>query len=1231
MTDWSQYVGIPFVDGGRDRDGCDCYGLVRLILRAEYGIDLPAYADGAVCAHERAEVAALFDLDRQTGPWVPVTRAQAGDVVLLRVDGHPAHLGLAVDHCRMIHTRADQSKVEPYTGRLWRDRIAGLYRHQALIDPTPVTLITGVPDIRRQTVEVALPNPTLAQIVAKVARDLPKDRLRVVLSTKAGAWHVPACDWPRTRPTRGTVVTLRLVPGDGGISAALIALQNFSIQVGAAAASLGFVSGTTGIFAVASFVNSAIIAGITSLALGSLAAALVPPLPKFGTRRDPEDLYQIDGWGNRLAPGEAFPYPFGRTRMSPVLAQPPASEIEDEEQYVRALMIFGHGRLQISDLRLGDTPITEFPDIETEVREGTASDTAVTLVTEQVKEDRLGVELEPVTGGITDYHIWTTPAAVDRARVILQWPSGLIRFVDSDERDTTVHLRIEYRAAGASTWVTFDQTVMTVTRTTLDPFFLQVEFPFPSRGAYEVRINRSDDYQSSAKIFNRTIWVTAAAIVQRPPIGYDGPLALIAVRAKASKLANGQLEALNAVVHRYCDAWDGSAWVANQLPLNSAATFLDVLRAPAGYKPQADADIDLAGLGDWYTFCASRSLSASGIFGGDQDLGEALARIAATGRASWRRDGGGWGVVIDRAQDIVADRISPRNASDLSWKRGYNDNPDAFLVEFRDATSDYERAERVVPWPGFVGDPQTFEALPMDGATDPAVVWVEARRRQYEVIHRPDTFTAYQDGTVRVAERGDVVALSWDMLDEVQVASRVRSVTGRLVELEAPVAMQAGTSYGLRWQAYTEADTVGDTVEAAVITVAGESTALALAAGASVPPVGRLVHFGTVAQLEFLCQVTRIEPAQDLGVVLTMVNAAPQIDTLTDAEVAPAWDRQPRDATATSGVPDTPVIGTLVASAPEYDYTPGSDLQVTVPVSAGLTVPVARIDVSHRAGSAGAYTVTSLGTNSGYVVLTYARDTAIEVFATTVSVHGVSSAASATETFTVTGAAATLPTALDLGSMSAVGGLGAATLSLATNADTTEVQLFRVATGVTLDPDAHQVGVPVAVIASTTITRVEGDNTRADMIDDGTFDTGTPWTAGGGWTIATGTATHTTGTASTLSQTLSLTAGTTYRGQIVVSGRTAGSVTVQLAGGTPVAHSALSADGTHLFALDAVSGNDRIEVVATSDFDGTVDDVVLYPASATSVPQGVWDYYAAPINAQRIANSPTGPVSVTII
>ena len=88
---------------------------------------------------------------------------------------------------------------------------------------------------------------------------------------------------------------------------------------------------------------------------------------------------------------------------------------------------------------------------------------------------------------------------------------------------------------------------------------------------------------------------------------------------------------------------------------------------------------------------------------------------------------------------------------------------------------------------------------------------------------------------------------------------------------------------------------------------------------------------------------------------------------------------------------------------------------------------------------------------------------------------------------------------------------------------------------------------------------------------------------------------------------------------------------MQLAGGTAVPTSAISADGQALFSLDAVTGNDRIEVVSTSDFDGTVESLTLIRETAASAPQGAFEYRFAALNSDGIGSAVSAATTVTII
>ena len=103
--------------------------------------------------------------------------------------------------------------------------------------------------------------------------------------------------------------------------------------------------------------------------------------------------FSIGGWGNEVRPGYPVPMPMGLMRYSPPFAAASYTEIVADAQYVRALFTFGYGPVDISDLRLGDTPISEFDEVEVEIREGRVGDAPVTLYPRQTLEDGENVEL----------------------------------------------------------------------------------------------------------------------------------------------------------------------------------------------------------------------------------------------------------------------------------------------------------------------------------------------------------------------------------------------------------------------------------------------------------------------------------------------------------------------------------------------------------------------------------------------------------------------------------------------------------------------------------------------------------------------------------------------------------------------------------------------------------------------------------------------------------------------
>ena len=1096
-----------------------------------------------------------------------------------------------------------------------------------------------------QRVDVTVPvGSSVADMIAIAMPQLPQEQygaLRVSLVNERGEMLVSRAYWHVTKPRAGARVVIRIVPGKNALRSVLMIV----VAVGAMIIGQYWLTPMlleAGWGSVAAGIAGSLFSAGLTVAGALLINALIPPASVKSQERDRS--YQLSGWRNRVpSSDDVLPCLFGKVRYAPPFAATSYTEIVGDDQYIRALFTFGYGPVLLDDFRIGDTSLSNYDEVEIEVREGRAGDLPVSLFPRQVLEDPVSVTLERPYPRNDNGDVQSSEDTIEtpvvrptalhstHASVILAFQGGLFSVNDSGNYlPLTVEIRIRQRLYGATDWTDVETLKLTAKKSA--PFFRQHTWKLPTRGRYEIEVTRMTDERTSTRLSDDCTFAGLQSIRPEYPINFDKPLALVALRIKATHQLSGALDDFNALAQREMPVYNGADWVAGA-GSNPASAYLVALQGNHNPFPIADSEIDFDVIADWYAFCETKGLKFDYCVDRAMSFRDMLLAVCAAGRASPRHTGKQWSVVIDRPDDVVIDHISPRNSSDFRWSRSYFKPPDALRVTFQDSTNNYETAERLIPWIGFTGTPDVTEDLELVGKVDPDEIFIEAMRYMFVLKYRPDSYSAVQSGVARVATRGDLVMGSYDVLSHTQTSARVLSVSGSLVELDELIAMEEGKEYGIRYRVYeNEQDAVGQSVVSKVRTQTGEQRTVTLKENETIPVVGELIHFGPLANVSTPLKVKGVEPGKDFSGVLHFVDAAPIIDEETDALVPPAWSGIVGDEAASAVIlPATPRITSVASGVAETGSADG--LTVLVVAGTGSTALLSTFEIDHKLSSDTDWTTLSVPVaNGGADIEGQTFGAEVELRVRAVASDGTAGPYTSVVTVVIGSNDPVLPEALDVNLITVTGGLGNAVASLTTTADeaTELLQLYRVPAGDELNRELHFVGAPVATAPNSSANLLDGDSTRTTLLSNGAFNSVDAWVLGNGWSIASGKAEHASGAAGNIDQSIGFTSGKYYRLGFVVDSMTAGTIKPLISGGSDRVGTEIDSDGSYLDRLQAVTGNDLFSLVANADFDGAVDDVVLFEETGACVDQGTYDYYIEPQNADGNPGPVSGPFTVTI-
>ena len=282
--------------------------------------------------------------------------------------------------------------------------------------------------------------------------------------------RIPQENWNKVRLHTGDALTFRLLPtGGGGGKNPFRTILNIVVMAAAVAAAV-FTAGTslfaaggmlagatiTGSLTVGGLVAGALVGGLV-MTMGQMLVDAIAPIktPSMNTiAADNDDVYSLSASSNSIDKWGRVPILFGKGRIAPKKAAAPYSELNGDDMYLHELFIWGEcgtGDIQISDLRIGETSVNEYDNINIETWRFDPTDPWYSkLYPTGIQQEEFSIKLKQSDGFI----IRQSKPKASSISIDLQFAT-LVRFDDKgNANSTSVSFEIGYRKVGASSWQT---------------------------------------------------------------------------------------------------------------------------------------------------------------------------------------------------------------------------------------------------------------------------------------------------------------------------------------------------------------------------------------------------------------------------------------------------------------------------------------------------------------------------------------------------------------------------------------------------------------------------------------------------------------------------------------------------------------------------------------------------------------------------------------------------------
>lgn len=771
----------------------------------------------------------------------------------------------------------------------------------------------------RQAALVWSPHPLLASEGRVIAFDAPTGaeslhdyliRLGVDLSgpviVSVDRAVIPREWLTRVRPKPGTLITVRAAVaggGDGSQVVAIVAMIAISVMApylagaayGLATSGTALTMAQSAVWAANTAIGMAMTTGITIA--GSMAISALMPKPKVDLGNSMSSAkssatYSLSGGSNQPRPYEPLGLTLGRHRVFFDLASRPYSTMVGKESYLSQVFHVGmhgpHGPVRVEDLRIGDTPLTDYQDVEVEF----SYDEMPQLVAYNV--DTAAGSAITVAGGPL---LRTT--SVDTTRIEVDLQALLFYTGDSGIQERAVTLRAEYRPVAGGAWMPFAVEYQVGYYTHywshgsfesydgaesggVSTYYVQDSFdanrspaahvdgvggwywrqyskiysdPSPPsyelvlaaeftlynsgtspvhrtysinvpKGQYEIRISRVSPDETNQRATSE-VSVTSIKSFQNQDGNFVGQC-FMAVKVRASGQLNGTLATLSGVVSQPVGAGNYSS-IAADVYLLFARGYRVGGRLIWG-AGLGDDELDLPAIAAWRAWCVTKNLTFNAQIDSNKSVWDILQAIARCGRGSPSWGTGKLGVLWDAEGQPVIALFGPANIKRGTFEISYNSGvaADEVLLNFVNAAKNYDADFVRLSAPGVVS-PIKPAAVELWGCTDMDMAVRDCRLQVAHQTYRTRSVTWLTDMEGLVVTRGDVVALSHD-LTQWGVSGRLVGGTATVLQLDRAITLDPVAN----WITVVQPD--GEMITSRIQYLAGEHDTVTLLDALPVAP-----------------------------------------------------------------------------------------------------------------------------------------------------------------------------------------------------------------------------------------------------------------------------------------------------------------------------------------------------------------------------------------------------------